>query len=115
MDCRASKRRGGVRRLVTPPRPAFTRTMDRGRVRQSSEGKARAVSQILRGMEQEGSRADHRLLCEQLSVPPTGAPAADQLTTLSWLLVPQPLAPSSTVSPGAYFRYHQHQPSLTSV
>ena len=23
--------------------------------------------------------------------------------------------PSSTVSPGAYFRYHQHQPSLTSV
>ena len=24
-------------------------------------------------------------------------------------------SPSSTVSPGAYFRYHQHQPSLTSV
>jgi len=54
MSCLESE--GGVRWLVAPPRPAFVRPMDRGRLRQSSEGKARAGSQILRGMEQEGSR-----------------------------------------------------------
>jgi hypothetical protein len=40
---------------------------------------------------------------------PTAAPAADQPTSLSALLWRLSLAPSSTVSSGAYFLYHQHR------
>ena len=45
----------------------------------------------------------------------TAAPVADQPTNLSSLLVLPSLAASRTISVVAYFRYHQHQPSLTSV
>jgi hypothetical protein len=48
------------------------------------------------------------------SATPTAAPAAETTHKPFLASLASVSSPSNTTSPGAYFRYHQHQPSLTS-